>query len=70
MKIELRGIIQHHDGGHKYVDVVVTEGNPHIYVTHRVGVDIVVNRGKILAFLAGHYGIKPGDIVWPAHIML
>ena len=66
--IELKGIIQHYEGEHKYVDVVVTEDKPDIYVPHRMGVDIKVNRGTILTFLAATYGVRPGDIVWHHHI--
>lgn len=70
MRIELRGIIQSLNGGHRYVDLVVIEDRPDKYKRHRMGVDIEVNRGKILAFLGWHYGILPGEIVWPGHIVL
>lgn len=68
MRIELRGIVQFYDGGHKYVDVVVTNGRSDAYESHRVGVDIVVNRGMILKFLGDFYGMPPGHIIWPGHI--
>lgn len=68
--IELKGIVQRYDLGHKYVEVVIIEDNPDIYKRHRMGVDIKVNRGKILTFLAGLYSIPPGEIVWPEHIIL
>lgn len=70
MKIELRGIVQNYHLGHTHVDLVVTEDSPDHYVTHQMGVDIKVNRGKVLMFLAGIYGIRPGEIVWPDHIRL
>ncbi len=70
MKIELRGIIVHWDGGHKYVDLVVTEDRPDKYRTHRMGVDIKLNRGRILSFLGGVNSMPPGDIVWPGHITI
>lgn len=70
MSIVLHGVIRHFDQGHEHVDVVVTEGAPYILKTHQVGVDVKVNRGIILTFLAERYGISPGDIVWPDHIIL
>lgn len=69
MRIELRGIVQFADLGKRYVDVVVIEGNPHKYKKHRVGVDIKVNRGTIINFLSGTYGVPPGEIDWPEHIV-
>jgi len=66
--IELKGIIQFYDEGHKCVDVVVAEGEDHNYKRLRVGVDIKVNRGKILTFLAAKYGVKQGAVLWPRHI--
>jgi len=68
MPIKLHGIIQYWNNDHKYVDVVVTEEHPDIYVTHRVGVDIPVNRGTIEAALARLAGGKPDQVVWPHHI--
>jgi len=68
--IELKGVIQYYDQGHKLVDVVVSEAKESPHRRHRVGVDIKVNRGKIITFLAGIYGIDPGGIVWPDHIDL
>jgi len=68
MKIELKGIVQYYDQGHKYLEVVVAEGPSQANVKHRVGVDIEASRGKIIAFLAAMYDVKPGDIVWPRHI--
>jgi len=70
MKIELRGVMQHVDLGHSYIDVLVTEDGSDIYRQHRVGVDIKVNRGTILNFLAAQYSVPPGQIVWPDHIIL
>ncbi len=68
--IELRGIIQAGNNGHTEVFVVVTEHVPDKYKRHRLGIDIKVNRGRILTFLGGLYGVPPGAIVWPAHIEL
>lgn len=68
--IELKGIIQYSDKGRQLVDVVVAEGDSAAHVRHRVGVDIEVSRGKILNFLASMYDVRPGDIVWPDHIIL
>lgn len=68
MKVEVRGISQKNDKGRKYVDVLVTEEFPDIYIRHQVGVDIKVNRGKILSFLAAFYNVRTSDIVWPRHI--
>jgi len=70
MLIELKGIVQYYDEGHKYVDVVVTEDQAVKRERHRVGVDIEVNHGKIITFLSELYGVTPGDIVWPGHIKL
>lgn len=66
--IELKGIIQSYDQGQKQVQVVVKDDSHVQHVVHQVGVDIEVNRGKILTFLASMYGIPPGQIVWPEHI--
>lgn len=70
MRVEVRGIIQFYNMGQKHVEVMVTEDRPDNYVIHPVGVDINVNKGKILVFLSALYGVKPGEIVWPAHIRL
>lgn len=70
MKIELCGIIQYADEGHRHVEVVVKEGRPDKYKRHRLGVDIKVNRGRIITFLGNFYDVPPGKIVWPAHIEL
>lgn len=66
--IELRGIIQYCANGHRLVDLVVTEGRPDKYKRHRMGVDIKLNRGKIITFLGELYNVPPGEIVWPDHI--
>lgn len=68
MIIELHGIIQYYDNGHEYVDLVVNEDNAAQANKVRMGVDIDLNRGKILTFLAAMYGVQPGAIVWPDHI--
>lgn len=68
--IELKGIIVFSDAGHKHVDVVVCVDNAASHERHRFGVDVEPNRGRIITFLAEHYGIKPGEIVWLAHIVL
>ena len=68
--IELRGIIQVKNDGHTEVFVVVTEHSSDKYKRHRLGIDIKVNRGRILTFLGGLYGVPPGAIVWPGHIEL
>lgn len=68
--IELRGVIQSRDNGQELVDLVVTEHRPDNYKRHHMGIDIKPNRGKIITFLAGIYGIPPGEIVWPDHIEL
>lgn len=68
--VEIKGIIQYYEQGEKYVDVIVSEGKDVPNSRHRVGVDIKVNRGKIITFLVGIYGISPGEIAWPAHIEL
>lgn len=68
MVIELRGIMQKNDQGHKYVDVLVTVDSPDRYMRHRVGVDIDLNKGRIRRFLSDLYGVPPGHIVWPEHI--
>jgi len=68
MLIELKGIVQYYDQGHKYVDVVVNEDQAVKREKHQVGVDIDVSHGKIITFLSEFYGVPPGDIVWPAHI--
>jgi len=68
MQIELRGIVQRYEAGHKHVEVVVDEGAPGANVKHVVGVDVKVNRGMILRFLSDMYGISAGEIGWPPHI--
>jgi len=68
MKIELRGITVFKHQGRKYVDLLVREGRPDNYVQHRMGVDLALNRGKIITFLGGVYSMPPGQIVWPRHI--
>lgn len=70
MKITLKGIIQYSDGGHEHVQVMVVEDDDVPYVLHEVGVDVEVNRGKILTFLSAMYGILPDEIVWPGHIQV
>ena len=70
MRIELRGIVRYRDLGHEHVAVVVIEDRPDNYAQHRLGVDIKVNRGTIIKFLADLYGIPRGEIVWPEHIVL
>lgn len=68
MLVALHGIVTFYDNGHEYVDLVVTEDNEVQAIKVRMGVDIELNRGKILTFLSALYGIKPGEIVWPVHI--
>ena len=68
--IELKGIIQFRNGGHLYVDLVVIVDGSATHAVHRLGVDVKVNRGIILTFLAAMYSVRPGDIVWPSHIEL
>lgn len=68
MKVHLRGIIQTQDEGHRHVHVVVTEDGPFVSQKHEVGIDIDVNRGRIITFLSGLYGVPPGEIDWPEHI--
>jgi len=68
--IELRGIIEAADNGHTVVELVVTENRSDKYKRHRMGVDIKLNRGKIITFLAFVYGVPPGEISWPGHIEL
>jgi hypothetical protein len=66
--IELRGIIQYYDKGHKYVDIVVRREHSDIYETHRVGIDIPVNKGRILSELTKLETDRPAKITWPHHI--
>lgn len=68
--IELKGIIVFYAQGHKHVDVVVAEDPYGRHQRHRLGVDIEINRGRILTFLGAIYDVPPGDIIWPAHIEL
>lgn len=68
MIIELRGIIQFHVDGHKHVQVVVAVDSNVQHAVHEVGIDIEVNRGIILNFLAERYSVPPGKIVWPDNI--
>lgn len=70
MSVELRGVIQFYDSGHRYVDLVVNDDTTVQAIKLRMGVDVKVNRGKILTFLAAKYGIPPGQIVWPEHILV
>lgn len=68
--IELRGIIQAEKDGHTEAFVVVTEHRPDKYKRHEMGIDIKLNRGRIITFLADLYGVPPGQIGWPDHIEL
>lgn len=68
MKIELKGIIQYHDQGHRCLDVVVAVDKAAAYERHRVSIDKPAGRGKILKFLGDKYGVEPGRVVWPRHI--
>lgn len=70
MDIAVRGVIQTVEEGHDHVDVVVCEGAPYLVTKHQMGVDVKVNKGKILTFLSAMYGIPPGKIGWPEHIIL
>lgn len=70
MRIELRGIINSWNSGHRQTEIVVTEDRPDNYKSHSLGVDIKVNRGKIRTFLASLYNIRPSEIVWPEHIRI
>lgn len=69
MKIELKGIIQYWDNGHKHVQLVVADDSHVQHVVHNVGIDVKVNRGMILKFLSAIYDVTSADIVWPDHIM-
>ncbi len=68
--IELRGIVRTYEDGHTNTAVVVTVDSSAKYKRHLMGVDIKINRGKIITFLADLYDVPPGDIVWPDHIEL
>lgn len=70
MEIVLRAIEVVSVGGQKHVNVVVAVGNASNYKKHHVGVDINVNRGRIITFLSTMYSIPPGEIHWPSHIVL
>jgi len=66
--IEIRGIIQYYDGGHKHVQIVIRREHSDIYETHEVGLDIPVNRGRILSELASLETAEPAQLIWPHHI--
>lgn len=68
--IELKGVIQYHHEDHKHVHLVVEVDRTYQNERHVMGVDIDINRGKIITFLSGVYGIPPSEIVWPGHIIL
>ena len=68
--ITLRAVILRKYGDHEIAEVVVTVDSPHNYETHQVGVDIQLNRGKVITFIGGIYGIPPGEVVWPEHVAL
>jgi len=68
--IELKGIVQYSDLGHRHVDLVVSVDGSERQERLSMGVDIDVNRGNVLTFLSAKYGVPPGDIVWPGHIMV
>lgn len=68
MAVELKGVIEFYEAGHKIVDLVVKVDEDVRAKMVRMGVDIKLNEGKIRAFLAVMYGIPPGAIVWPSHI--
>lgn len=70
MKIQLRGIIQFHRDGKMYVDLVIKKKTAVNAVKVRMGVDIKLNRGKILTFLAEQYDALPGEIDWPEYITI
>jgi len=66
--VELKGIVRYAWGKSRHVQLVVADDSHVQNVVHEMGVDNKVNRGKILTFLAGIYGIPPGEIYWPEHI--
>ncbi len=66
--IELKGIVQYSHLAHRHVDVVVSVDGSERQERLRMGVDITVNRGKVLTFLSAAFGVAAGDIVWPVHI--
>lgn len=68
--IELRAVVRYRNEGHTNVDIIVKVGESEKLVTHRLGVDIKPNHGKIITFLGDIYGVPAGQIVWPAHIEL
>jgi len=68
--IELKGVIIFRHLDHSHASVVVSiDGKPK-HERHEMGIDIEVNKGRIQTYLADLYGVKPGDIVWPGHIIL
>jgi len=66
--VELRGIIQYYDGGHKHVQIVVRREHSDIYETHELRVDIPVNKDRILAELDRLETAGPAQLIWPHHI--
>lgn len=66
--LEVKGIIHYRRAGRKYINIVVVADRPHKLVSHPFGVDVKVDRGRIITFLASMYSVRPGDIVWPSHI--
>lgn len=70
MKIELHGIIQNRDKGHRHTMLVVLVAGKTPYEQPWLEVDIEVSRDMILNFLSEKYGVQRGDIVWPGHIQV
>jgi len=66
--VELRGIIQYYDDGQKHVKLVIRREHSDIYETHELGLDISVNKGRILAELARLETAGPVRLIWPHHI--
>lgn len=66
--IEIKGIIQYRNAGHKYVEVVVDVDSNVPHVVHKVGVDIKVNKGNIQKYLAELYRVSTSKIAWPDQI--
>lgn len=69
MDINIRGIIQLRDKGHKRTKVVILPEGSRIRSVHELAVDLPVNKGTITAEIARLHSAKAGDIVWPGHVI-
>jgi len=64
----IRGIEISRDGGDKFVKVVIQKDFADRYKVIRKKANVHINKGLVINYAAGHFGIPPGKIAWPHHI--